>query len=125
MATQVVATSLCKCAFGTVPVPLAAQNATVMACGLPAATIMDKMLPSFGMCSNPANPAVAAATAAALGVLTPQPCTPLLTAPWAPGSATVMIGGKLALNNQSTLMCGYPGGVITITSSMANTVMVP
>ncbi len=126
MANQVASTAICKCAFGAAPVPLTVPPAAkVLACGLPAATIMDNKLPPFGMCSNPANPAVQAATAAALGVFTPAPCTPVLAAPWAPGSPTVLIAGKPALNSTCTLMCGYPGGVITITTPMANTVMVP
>ena len=33
-------------------------------------------------------PAVAAATAAAQGVLTPQPCIPVTTSAWSPGSTT-------------------------------------
>ena len=62
----------------------------------PVATIMDNKpmanVPPFGMCTTPSNPQVAAATSAALGVLTPQPCMPVIAAPWAPGSATVMVG---------------------------------
>lgn len=126
MANLVASTAICKCAFGAAPAPLTVPPAAkVTACGLPAAGIMDNKLPTFGMCSNPANPAVASATAAALGVLTPQPCSPVLAAPWAPGSLTVLIGGKPALNSTCTLMCGYPGGIITITAPMAPTVTVP
>ena len=84
---------------------------------------MDNKLPPFGMCSSLANPAVSAATAAAGGVLTPQPCSPVLTAPWMPGSLTVQIGGKSALNNTSKLMCAY--GSISITNPMVSTVQVP
>jgi hypothetical protein len=76
------------------------------------------------MCSSPANPTVAAATAAALGVLTPMPCIPNTTAPWAPGSPTVMVGNMPALNNSSKLMCMW-GGVIQITFPGQTQTMVP
>jgi hypothetical protein len=85
----------------------------------PSANIMDNIpmtniLP-FGMCKSPANPTVAAATAAALGVLTPMPCIPVIPAPWAPGSPTVMLRNEPALNSTSKCMCAY-GGVISITN---------
>jgi hypothetical protein len=67
----------------------------------------------FGMCISPANPTVAAATAAALGVLTPMPCIPATTAPWVPGAPTVMIGNQPALDNMSKCMCMW-AGVISI-----------
>lgn len=81
------------------------------------ANIMDNksfvnILP-FGMCSSMANPTVAAATAAALGVLTPMPCIPVTIAPWMPGSPTILVGGMPALTAQSKLMCNW-GGVIQI-----------
>jgi hypothetical protein len=66
------------------------------------------------MCMSLANPVVATATAAALGVLTPMPCTPVTPAPWVPGSPTVMAGPAPALNNSSQCLCAY-GGVITVT----------
>ena len=124
MAVQVASTATCKCIFGAAPAVLTATCPTVLADGMPAATIADIALPTFGMCSCPANPAVAAATAAALGVLTPQPCMPVPMGPWKPGSPTVLIGGKPALQNSSTLQCSY-GGVITIATPGAKTVMVP
>jgi hypothetical protein len=81
------------------------------------ATIQDNkpimnILP-FGMCNCPANPMVAAATAAAFGVLTPMPCIPVTTAPWTPGSPKVLLGNIPALNNKSKLMCNW-GGVIEV-----------
>jgi hypothetical protein len=48
----------------------------------------------------------------------------VIPAPWAPGSPTVLIAGKPALNNTSTLMCSY-AGVIKINSPMAQTVQIP
>ncbi len=111
---------MCKCAFGSAPSVLSVPPAgKVMCCGQSAAVITDNKLPPFGTCSNPANPAVAAAQGA------PVPCTPAIAAPWAPGSPTVLIGGKPALNKSCMLMCSYPGGVITINAPMANTVMIP
>jgi hypothetical protein len=71
-------------------------------------------IPPFGMCASLANPTVAAATTAALGVLTPMPCTPMVVTPWAPGAPRTLIGGKPALTAGSTCTCAY-GGAITIT----------
>lgn len=125
MANPVVNTAVCTCSFGTVPMvlPVSSQQ-TVMMGGMPAATIMDNKCTTFGMCSNPANPAVAAATAAALGVLTPSACIPATVAPWAPGAPTVLVCGKPLLNNTSKLMCMY-GGVIQVTMTPAVTVQTP
>lgn len=100
----------------------------VMAGGVPAATVMDftpmlNILP-FGMCTCPANPTVASATAAALGVPTPMPCVPLTAVPWMPGSPTVMIGGLPALNNTSKCLCTW-GGMISITLPGQFQAMVP
>lgn len=80
-----------------------------------AANIMDfapmTNIPPFGMCTTPSNPAVASATSAAAGVLTPVPCVPVITAPWAPGSPTVLLGSMPALNMTSQCFCQW-GGVI-------------
>lgn len=129
MGIQVCMGATLMCSFGAAPSSLMVLPANrVMAGGPAAANIMDSkpmvnILP-FAMCSSPANPMVAAATAAALGVLTPMPCIPATAAPWAPGAPTVMIGGMPALNNSSKLMCSY-GGVIQVTVPGQATVMVP
>ena len=78
----------------------------------------------FGVCTSLANPAVASATAAALGVLTPMPCTPVIPAPWVPGAPTVLIANMPALNDSSKLMCAY-AGVIQILSPGQATIQVP
>jgi hypothetical protein len=112
--------AMMQCSMGLAPSSLmVVPTNKVMTSNKPAATIMDhkpmvNVLP-FGMCKSPANPMVAAATAAALGVLTPMPCIPATAAPWVPGSPTVLIGNMPALNDSSKLMCSY-GGVISINS---------
>jgi hypothetical protein len=118
-----------QCTFGVAPGTLMVIPVSmVMAGGAPAANIMDNkpmanVLP-FGMCQSMANPMVAAATAAALGVLVPMPCIPMTMAPWVPGAPTVLLGNMPALNNSSKLMCMW-GGVISINLPGQFTVMVP
>jgi hypothetical protein len=94
----------------------------------PAANIMDhvplKNVMPFGACMSLANPAVAAATSAALGVLTPMPCIPNTPAPWVPGSPTVLLKNFPALNNTSTLQCMW-GGVITVLMPGQTTHFIP
>lgn len=115
------------CSFGTAPSSLVVLPANrVMSSNMPDANIMDHVpmlnIMPFAMCTSLANPQVAAATAAALGVLTPMPCIPVTATPWTPGSPTVLIGGMPALNNASTCMCTW-GGVITVSSPGQTTVM--
>lgn len=121
--------AMCQCSFGVAPSSLVVTPENkVTGCNMPVATIMDnvpmKNVMPFGMCSSMANPQVAAATAAAFGVLTPMPCMPVIAAPWAPGCATVMINNKPALNNTSKLMCNW-GGVIQINMPGQQTIQVP
>jgi hypothetical protein len=93
-----------------------------------AANIMDYVpmanIMPFGMCMSIANPVVAAATAAALGVLTPMPCIPATASPWVPGSPTVLIGNQPALNNTSQCMCTW-AGVITVANPGQMTTEIP
>lgn len=125
MGNPVVMTAMCTCSFGAAPMVLqVSSQQTVSASKMLCGTIMDNVCTTFGMCSNPANPTVASATAAAMGVLTPMPCVPAVAAPWTPGCPTVMVCGKPCLNNSSKLMCSY-GGVISVSMTPAVTVNVP
>jgi hypothetical protein len=118
MAQQVKMGAMLQCTFGMAPATLTVLPVNrVNAEGAPAANIQDHVplvnIGSFGACMSIANPAVASATAAALGVLTPMPCMPATVSPWVPGAVTVPIGGMPALDNLSQCMCMW-GGVITI-----------
>jgi hypothetical protein len=111
--------AMMMCTFGVAPSSLVVLPINkVITSDMPAANIMDHIpmtnIMPFGMCMSPANPVVAAATAAALGVLTPMPCIPATTAPWVPGAPTVLLANMPALDNVSQLMCMW-GGVITFT----------
>jgi len=116
------------CTFGAAPGTLNVLPSNKTVTSMPFANIMDNKpmvnIAPFGMCMSMANPQVAAATAAALGVLTPQPCIPNTAAPWAPGSPTVLVGNMPALNESSKLMCNW-GGVISITFPGQTQTMIP
>jgi Domain of unknown function (DUF4280) len=106
------------CSFGMAPSSLVVlPDKRTLVENKPFATVMDNkpfvnILP-FGLCTSLANPITAAQTAAALGVLTPGTCTPVIPAPWVPGSPTALVGNQPALTQQSMCVCAY-GGVITI-----------
>ena len=127
MAGQVVVNgAMLQYTFGAAPSALTVLPvAKVMASSQPAATIMDSKpmanIKPFGMCMSPTNPQVAAATAAAMGVLTPQPCIPATASPWTPGTPTVTIGGQPVLTNVCKCMCTW-GGVISVTANPNMTV---
>ena len=104
-----------KCSFGLAPGTLMVLPANKVMTGMPAATVKDNIpmlniLP-FGMCKSMANPMVAAATAAALGALTPMPCIPMTVAPWSPGSPTVKIANIAALQDSCKLNCNWGGSI--------------
>ena len=107
-----------QCSFGLAPSTLVVLPVNRMiTSNMPAANIMDHIpmvnIMPFGMCTSLANPTVASATAAALGVLTSMPCIPATPAPWVPGAPTVLLANMPALDNTSKLMCMW-GGVIQI-----------
>lgn len=129
MANQVSMGAMMKCSFGAAPSTLVVlPKNKVLAEGPPAANIMDHIpmtnIMPFGMCNSPANPTVAAATAAAMGALTPMPCVPLTSAPWLPGAPTVLIANMPALNNTSKCLCNW-GGVIEFTNPFTTKTMIP
>ena len=128
MATAVTSTATMSCSFGVAPAVLNVLPVNMVQVMTPVANIMDNIpmlnIPSFGMCSSIANPTVIAATAAAMGVLTPMPCMPATVAPWAPGSPTVLVGNMPVLNNSCKLMCTW-AGVISLTTPGQFIVTVP
>src|SRR3954447_9867631 len=129
MPNQVCMNAMMMCSFGMAPSSLVVLPVNrVMTNQVPDANIMDHVpmvnIMPFGMCMSPANPTVAAATAAALGVLTPMPCIPNTPAPWVAGAPTVLLGNQPTLDNVSKLMCLW-GGVITFTYPGEVTVEVP
>jgi hypothetical protein len=116
MPNQVCTGAALQCSFGTAPSTFAASGVQVEATAA-AGVVTDvaaSNVPPFAMCTSLANPQIAAATSAAFGTLTPQPCVPVLS-PWTPGSSEVTIGGVAALDDSSQCNCSW-GGVITVSS---------
>lgn len=112
------------CSMGTAPAPIrVTTQAKVLAGGKPAATIADcqggSNIGPFGLCTSLANPAVAAATTAALGVLTPQPCMPVPAGTWIPKAPKVLVGGKPCLTADCQMMCAYAGQISLIQPGQA------
>lgn len=128
MAFHVCTGALMRCAMGAAPSSFVATPKQVLTNMKDAGNIMDHKpmanIAPFGVCKSPANPQVAAATAAAMGVLTPMPCVPNTPAPWVPGAPTVLVANMPALNNSSKLMCVY-GGVIEIAMAGQFTEQIP
>ena len=118
-------TAQVHCSFGITPYALIVlPDKMVLSGNMPVATISDSAVvnvATFGMCSAPSNPEVAAATAAALGVLTPMPCVPVLT-PWIPVSTT-LVGGEPAVTASCQTMCAYGGVVEILPGGGANTLV--
>jgi hypothetical protein len=110
--------STLTCSQGLAPSTLMVVAPTVAASVMPAANIMDcapmtNILP-FGMCKSQTNPTVAAATAAAMGTLTPMPCVPV-TMPWSPGMPTHLVRGQPALDAASKCTCAWNGEITIVT----------
>jgi len=129
MAMNVCHGAMLKCSFGAAPSSMVVLPMNmVMTSNVPAANIMDHVpmmnIMPFGTCSSLANPMVAAATAAAMGALTPMPCIPATTSPWVPGAPTVLLANQPALDDTSQLMCMW-AGVIQVSSPGQQTHEIP
>jgi len=119
MSLVVVSGASCQCTFGLAPSCFSATTAVKERVdGKIVGTVMDgapvQNIRPFGLCITLSNPAVAAATAAALGVLTPQPCVPV-TQKWSGPAATYRADGQSVIVQTSTCSCAY-GGVITVSN---------
>jgi hypothetical protein len=106
------------CSMGTTPSKLSVLPTNETYGGpTPAATVQDMKpetnLAPFGLCQSPINPQVAAATSAAAGTLTPQPCLPAAAGPWMPGSKSVAItgGGPAMLSDACQCVCQWGGQI--------------
>ncbi len=118
MSVAVVAGASVQCTMGLAPGQLLVTSQTmVLAGGRPAATVTDAApitnITPCGMCTSLANPTVASATAAALGVLTPMPCVPAPAGIWT-CAGTPLVGGMPALSVEGTLVCSYGGSLCII-----------
>jgi hypothetical protein len=108
-----------NCTMGAAPSVFTAQGlpgAPMVMGSMPAATISEftpANIPPFGVCQSMANPQVAAATAAAMGTLTPMPCVPNVVAPWAPQSKVMSANGIPLATAQSQCTCAW-GGTISV-----------
>jgi len=122
----VVAGAILECSMGTVPSVMVVLPAGLLVEGRPAALVTDNIpflnLLPFGMCKSPANPMVLAATAAALGVLTPMPCLPMPVGPWNSQVKKTTAGGQALLGSGGTCTCAFVGSIsIKMAGAMRST----
>jgi hypothetical protein len=121
------------CDMGTTPSLLTVTPGPPHVAAAPApavllATISDFVpmtnIKTFGMCNSPANPAVAAATAAKSGAFTPAPCVPATADPWSPPEP-VAISADPAFDQMATCQCAWAGTIAVVDPGQALAVTVP
>lgn len=110
-----------KCAFGDVPMPLLVEpGGRPTVGGLPMATIDDCFpmdnIPSFSVCTAPANPATKNPSGQA-------PCVPIIEVPWMPGAPNVLVDGVPALTMGSTCLCQWAGPIEIVDPGQDGTVV--
>jgi Domain of unknown function (DUF4280) len=110
--------ALLRCSMGESTAALVVPDQVAVAT-TPLATVENTIpmanIPTFGMCMSLGNPEVEAATAAAEGVLTPQPCVPATGAPWTGEALNARAAGLPCVLVSSTCQCDW-GGIITVVS---------
>lgn len=126
MGLPVVGGATIMCTMGLAPGTLTVTSQQkVLMSGAPAATINDTAplvnVGACGMCTSMANPTVASATAAALGVLTPMPCVPAPAGTWLGGSCP-LVSGQPGLSSEATLVCSYGGTIRILSPGQGNVV---
>lgn len=119
--TYVCSGATMRCTMGTSPSTLTVlPTRTVYLKGKPQANISDHTtivnLAPFGLCRSMGFPQTAAATAAALGVLTPTPCMHNTPKPWSGGKDDVLVKGQPALLSSSTCQCMWGGTISLVTN---------
>jgi hypothetical protein len=109
--------AICQCSFGLTPSILKVPpDNGLLVLGLPVASTQNhiplvNVLP-FIMCNSSQNPLVIAATAAALGVLTPMPCIPMTQDPWTSEQTKLTLkDGAPALDASAKLNCMWGGSI--------------
>ena len=112
--------AMMKCTMGTAPAKLTVlPTRTVYLAGQPQANISDHKtivnLAPFGLCRSLAFPQTAAATAAALGTLTPTPCMHNTPMPWMGGKMDYLIKGQPALLKSCKCQCMWGGTISLVT----------
>ena len=112
--------AMMKCTMGTAPAKLTVlPTRTIYLAGQPQANISDHQtmvnLAPFGLCRSLAFPPTAAATAAALGTLTPMPCMHNTPAPWFVGKMDYLIKGQPALLKSCKCQCMWGGTISLVT----------
>ena len=106
------------CTMGLAPGNLTVtNNSKEMIENKPIATIQDAVgmsnITPCGNCVSMMYPPTASATAAALGVLTPQPCMPQTTGIWTGSQSKKLVNNVPALSQEAKCQCVY-GGTISI-----------
>lgn len=116
-----------ECLWGTMPSTLTVlPESRVLVEGNPIGCISDNIpeinMASFGMCRSLANPVVLSATIQAGGILTPQPCEPIIVSTWVPFEANVMAGNKPVTTTNSCLECAYIGTISVVAPNQSSVI---